>query len=231
MDDACPFVEFPHLCCHSQIPKLVKMIRFFLSIVAFLLPVHGAFAATVTVLALGDSLTAGLGLPADQAFPARLEAALKAKGFDVSVLNGGVSGDTAEDGLARLDWALTPGVSAVIVELGANDALRGLPPGGTEAALDQILSKLDGRKLPVLIAGMRSPPNLGPQYAASFDPSFARLAAKHSILLYPFFLDGVAADQTLNQQDGMHPTAQGVDRIVARMLPMVEQLIGKVAQK
>src|SRR5580765_1669623 len=147
MDDACRFVEFPHLCCHAQTHNLVKMIRFFLFIVAFLLPVHGAFAATVTVLALGDSLTAGLGLPADQAFPARLEAALKAKGFDVNVLNGGVSGDTAEDGLARLDWALTPGVSAVIVELGANDALRGLPPAGTEAALDQIMTKLDGLKL------------------------------------------------------------------------------------
>src|SRR5947208_3932205 len=128
MDDACCFVEFLHLCCHALTPNLVKMIRFFLFIVAFLLPVHGAYAATVTVLALGDSLTAGLGLPADQAFPAKLQVALKAKGLDVSILNAGVSGDTAEDGLARIDWALTPGVSAVIVELGANDALRGLPP-------------------------------------------------------------------------------------------------------
>jgi acyl-CoA thioesterase-1 len=231
MDDACRFVEFPHLCRQAMTPNLVKMMRFFLFIVAFLVPLHGAFAAAVTILALGDSLTAGLGLPADQAFPAKLETALRAKGLDISIVNAGVSGDTAEDGLARLDWALTPNVSAVIVELGANDALRGLPPAGTEAALDQILARLDGLKLPVLIAGMRAPPNLGPQYAASFDPIFARLAAKHGALHYPFFLDGVAADRSLNQEDGLHPTAQGVDRIVARMLPMAQQLVGKVAQK
>ena len=207
------------------------MYRFAVFLAGLWLALVPVRATPVTILALGDSLTAGLGLPQDQAFPARLEAALKAKGHDVTVINGGVSGDTAADGLARLDWALDDSVKAVIVELGANDALRGLPPAQAEAALDQIVTKLDERHLPVLIAGMRAPPNLGPDYAAGFDPMFRRLADKHGALLYPFYLDGVAAVPDLNQVDGLHPSAKGVDIIVGRILPSVETLLAKLPAK
>lgn len=184
-----------------------------------------AAAATQTVLALGDSLTAGLGLEAVDAFPARLEAALRAKGLDVAVINAGVSGDTVAQGAARLDWALTDEVDAVIVELGANDALRGLDPAQAGQALDDIVTRLAARQLPVLVAGMRSPPNLGPDYAKAFEGMYAKLQGRPGVLVYPFFLDGVAADPKLNQQDGLHPTAAGVDVIVARMLPEVEKLL------
>ena len=189
------------------------------------------FAQPVTILALGDSLTAGLGLAASEAFPAKLEAALQGQGHDARIINAGVSGDTAQAGLARLDWALTDEVDAVIVELGANDALRGLDPAQAESALDGILTKTAARKLPVLLAGMQAPRNLGAEYGARFDAIYARLAAKHGALLYPFFLDGVAADPALNQPDGLHPTAQGVDVIVTRMVPSVVSLIAKVDQK
>lgn len=187
----------------------------------------GAAAAPKTILALGDSLTAGLGVGPAEAFPARLEAALKARGHDVKVINAGVSGDTAADGAARLDWALAEPVDAVIVELGANDALRGLPVAQAEQALDGLLAALGQKKLPVLLAGMRAPPNLGADYQAQFDGMYERLAAKHGVLLYPFFLDGVAAEPKLNQGDGMHPNPAGVDVIVARILPSVERLLGK----
>ncbi len=190
-----------------------------------------AAAKPFTILALGDSLTAGLGLPAEESFPARLEAALKAKGHDVRIINAGVSGDTAQAGLSRLDWALTDEVEGLIVELGANDVLRGLDPAQAEAALDAILTKAAERHLPVLLAGMRAPPNLGADYAARFDPIYARLAEKHGSLLYPFFLDGVASKPSLNQTDGLHPNAQGVDAVVARMLPMAVELLGRIGQK
>lgn len=193
--------------------------------------VTSAVAAPVTLLALGDSLTAGYGLDPDEAFPVKLEKALRARGHDVTVVNAGVSGDTAADGLARLDWTLTPEVAAVIVELGANDALRGLPPAQAAAALDQILATLKQRHLPVLLAGMLAPPNLGPDYGQAFNGLYGQLAAKHGALLYPFFLDGVAADPALNQGDGLHPTAAGVDIIVARMLPQVEALLARASQK
>lgn len=193
------------------------------------LMVTGAGAAPVTILALGDSLTAGLGVGPAEAFPARLEAALKARGHDVKVINAGVSGDTAADGAARLDWALAEPVQAVIVELGANDALRGLPVPQAEQALDRLLATLAERRLPVLLAGMRAPPNMGPEYQSAFDGMYQRLAEKHGVLLYPFFLDGVAAEPKLNQPDGMHPNPAGVDVIVARILPSVEQLLGKAA--
>lgn len=185
----------------------------------------GAAAAPVTILALGDSLTAGLGLEQNQAFPAKLEAALKAKGIDAKVINAGVSGDTAVQGAARLDWSLTDDVQAVIVELGANDALRGLEPSQAGAALKEIVTKVRAKNLPVLVAGMRSPPNLGPDYGKAFEAIYAQFAGQDGVILYPFFLDGVAADAKLNQPDGMHPTAEGVDVIVARILPQVEALI------
>lgn len=182
-------------------------------------------AETITILALGDSLTAGLGLDAPLAFPAKLEQALRAKGYDVTVINAGVSGDTAAQGASRLDWSLTDEVDAVIVELGANDVLRGLAPGQAEAALKQIVDRLAAKNLPVLLAGMRAPPNLGPDYAQAFDGMYQRLATAPKVILYPFFLDGVAAAAELNQADGIHPNAKGVDVIVARMLPAAEALL------
>ena len=182
----------------------------------------------IRIVALGDSLTAGLGLPAQDAFPAKLERALNAKGIAATVENAGVSGDTASGGLARLDWSVPDGTDAVIVELGANDALRGLDPKRTRAALEAIVTRLKARRIAVLLAGMLAPRNLGADYARAFDPIYPDLAAKYDLVLYPFFLDGVAADPALNQGDGLHPTAAGVDVIVTRMLPKVEELIGRV---
>jgi acyl-CoA thioesterase-1 len=200
------------------------------AVLAFvLLMINPAAAQTVTLLALGDSLTAGYGLQPSDAFPLKLEAALKARGHDVKVINAGVSGDTALDGASRVEWALSDDIDAVIVEFGANDALRGLPVPQAEQALDQLLGKLAARKLPVLLAGMRAPPNLGPEYQSAFDGMFPRLAEKHGTLLYPFFLEGVAAEVKLNQADGMHPNPAGVDIIVAKILPSVERLLEKAA--
>jgi len=189
---------------------------------------HGQAAdRPVKIVALGDSLTAGFGLPADAAFPAKLEAALKAKGIDVAITNAGVSGDTASGGLGRVDWSVPDGTDAVILELGANDALRGIDPNVTKGALDAILRKLADRHIVVLLAGMRAPPNLGSEYARVFDAIYPALASTHAVVFYPFFLDGVAADPKLNQGDGLHPNTAGVDAIVARILPRVEELIAK----
>jgi acyl-CoA thioesterase-1 len=207
------------------------MMKFSAALALVFLMINPAAAQTVTLLAFGDSLTAGYGLQSSDAFPVKLEAALKARGHDVKVINGGIAGDTALDGASRVDWALSEEVDAVIVEFGANDALRGLPVPQAEQALDQLLGKLAERKLPVLLAGMRAPPNLGPDYQAAFDGMYPRLAEKHGILLYPFFLDGVAAETKLNQADGMHPNPAGVDVIVSRILPGVERLLEQVAAK
>ena len=207
------------------------MMKFSAALAFAFLMINPAAAQTATLLALGDSLTAGYGLQPSDAFPVKLEAALKARGHDVKVINGGIAGDTALDGASRVDWALSEEVDAVIVEFGANDALRGLPVPQAEQALDQLLAKLAERKLPVLLAGMRAPPNLGPDYQAAFDGMYARLAERHGSLLYPFFLDGVAAEAKLNQADGMHPNPAGVDVIVSRILPSVERLLEQVAAK
>jgi acyl-CoA thioesterase I len=181
----------------------------------------------IRLLVLGDSLTAGYGLPKSQAFPARLEAALREAGIGATVIDAGVSGDTTAGGLARIDWAIgNPPPDFAIVELGANDGLRGLPPKAMEANLDAILARLSERNVRVLLAGMRAPRNLGRDYAEEFDGIFARLADKHGAVLYPFFLDGVATDPALNQGDGIHPNAAGVEAIVKRILPYVKQLIG-----
>lgn len=191
-----------------------------------------ASAGTLRLVAFGDSLTAGYGLPASQAFPARMEAALRAKGHDVVIENAGVSGDTTSAGLARLDWSVPEGTDAVILELGANDSLRGLDPAIPEKSLDAILARLKERGIPVLMAGMLAPPNYGADYQRRFDPIYARLATKYGVTLYPFFLDGVAGQPRLNQPDGLHPTAAGVDVIVARMLPTVEAfIVGLPARK
>jgi acyl-CoA thioesterase-1 len=179
----------------------------------------------VNIVVLGDSLSAGLGLPLEDAFPTKLARALKAKGVAVTITNAGVSGDTASGGLGRLDWSVPAGTDAVIVELGANDALRGLDPGLTKTALDTILRKLAARHIAVLLAGMRAPPNMGAEYARAFDAIYPALASTHPVVFYPFFLDGVAADPKLNQGDGMHPNAAGIDAIVARVLPAVEDLV------
>jgi acyl-CoA thioesterase-1 len=188
-------------------------------------------AEPVKIVALGDSLTAGFGLAREAAFPARLEAALRAKGFAVEIANAGVSGDTPSGGLARLDWSVPEGTDAVILELGANDALRGLDPKVTRAALDAILRRLGERRIAVLLAGMRAPPNMGADYGRAFDAIFPDLAAAHDVVFYPFFLDGVAAERVLNQGDGMHPTAAGIDAIVERILPKAEELIARVKAK
>lgn len=183
--------------------------------------------APVKLVVLGDSLTAGYGLSGQAAFPTRLARALKAKGVAVNITNAGVSGDTASGGRDRLDWSVPDGTEAVIVELGANDALRGLDPAITKAALEDILKKLKERRIAVLLAGMKAPRNMGPDYAAKFDDIYPALAAAYPVVFYPFFLEGVAADAKLNQGDGMHPNAAGVDAIVERILPQVEELIAR----
>lgn len=186
-----------------------------------------ARAEPLRIVALGDSLAAGYGLESPDAFTGALQAALVARGHDVVIVNAGVSGDTASDGLARVDWSVGEDADAVIVELGANDALRGVDPAITRDALDRLLARLGERGLPVLLAGMMAPPNLGEDYAADFNPIYPELADKHGALLYPFFLDGVAADTSLNQPDGLHPNAEGVAVIVERIVPSVEALIGR----
>ena len=186
-----------------------------------------AAAEPLRIVALGDSLMAGYGLAEKEGFPAKLQAALRAKGHDVEVINAGVSGDTASGGLTRLDWSVPKDAAAVILELGANDALRAVNPAETRKALDEALRRLRERKLEVLLAGMLAPPNMGAEYSAAFDRIYPELAQKHSVLLYPFFLDGVAAVEKLNQRDGIHPTAAGVDVIVERILPSVEKLIAQ----
>ena len=188
--------------------------------------------APVHVVALGDSLTAGLGLAVKEGFVPRLQAALAAKGVIADIANAGVSGDTASDGLERLDWSVPAGTDAVIVELGANDMLRGIDPRVTRNALDAILTRLAERHIAVMLRGMKAAPNLGAEYGEAFDSIYTDLAAKHAVLLYPFFLDGVAANAALIQSDGLHPNAAGVDAIVGRILPKTEELIARVrAQK
>jgi acyl-CoA thioesterase-1 len=187
-----------------------------------------ASAEPLKVVFLGDSLTAGYGLPAAEAFPARLQKALHDKGIEVEAINAGVSGDTASDGRDRLDWSIPEGTQAVIVELGANDALRGIDPAVAKAALDDILKRLRGRGIPVMLCGMYAPRNLGPDYVAKFDPIYPDLARAYDVPLVPFFLDGVAGNPKLVQPDGLHPNAQGVDVIVARVLPTVQAFLSRV---
>ncbi|TQF77012.1 arylesterase [Elioraea sp. Yellowstone] len=181
----------------------------------------------IRILALGDSLVAGYGLARGEGFVAQLEAALRARGIPARVLDGGVSGDTTAGGLARLDWALAETPDAAIVALGGNDGLRAIDPAATYANLDAILTRLAARNIPVLLAGMLAPPNLGAEYGAAFRDAYERLARAHDVVFYPFFLDGVAAEPALNQPDGIHPNARGVAVMVERILPAVERLIEK----
>jgi acyl-CoA thioesterase-1 len=186
-------------------------------------------AKPVKMVVLGDSLSAGLGLSAALAFPARLQNALKNNGIAVDMINAGVSGDTSSSGRDRLDWSVPEGTQAVIVELGANDALRGVDPAVTRGALSDILTRLKARKIAVLLCGMVAPPNYGSDYAARFNAIYPDLAKAFGVPLYPFFLDGVAADARLNQADGLHPTAGGVDVIVKNILPTVQAFVGTIS--
>lgn len=188
-------------------------------------------AGPIKLVVLGDSLSAGLGLPAAAAFPAQLEKALQNKGLNVAIDNAGVSGDTASGGLDRLDWSVPAATQGVILELGANDALRGLDPKVTRAALEGILKRLKARGIAVLLCGMVAPPNYGGEYAAQFNAIFPDLAKAYAVPLYPFFLDGVAANTKLNQADGMHPTADGVAVIVKNIVPTVESFVRDIAEQ
>ncbi len=186
-------------------------------------------AKPIKMVVLGDSLSAGLGLSASAAFPERLQKSLESKGIAVDILNAGVSGDTSSGGRDRLDWSVPEGTQAVIVELGANDALRGTDPAVTRAALSDILTRLKARKIAVLLCGMVAPPNYGSDYSARFNAIYPDLAKSFGVPLYPFFLEGVAADARLNQADGLHPTAEGVDVIVKNILPAVEAFLGTIS--
>jgi acyl-CoA thioesterase-1 len=187
-------------------------------------------AAPVRLLVLGDSLTAGYGLPHAEGFQSQLVAALRADGHEVALLDGAVSGDTTAGGRARLDWALNGRADAAIVELGANDGLRGIDPAEMEANLTAILDALKVRHIKVLLSGMYAPPNLGTDYDQAFRAVFDRLGARKDLIYDSFFLQGVAGNPALNQPDGLHPNAEGVRIIVARMLPLVERLIAEVPQ-
>lgn len=192
---------------------------------------QGAALRPLKLVALGDSLTAGYGLPGEAAFPAVLERALRAKGYAVSIANAGVSGDTTSGGLARLDWSVPDGTDGVILELGANDMLRGIDPNIPRQALDQILARLRERGIPVLLTGMYASRNLGAEYVARFEAIFPDLAKKYGVPLYPFFLDGVAGLREFALPDGLHPTAKGVQVIVERILPTVERFVAQLAAR
>lgn len=212
----------------SFVPLVLSLLLFVSSSAAVAAKKEGG---AVRVAVLGDSLTAGLGLSASQAFPARLQAALRARGLNVRVANAGVSGDTTAGGLARLDWTLAGRPQLVIVELGGNDALRGLPPAEAYANLDAILTRLQKAGVQALLAGMRAPRNLGSQYYNSFNAIYPRLARKHKVPLYPFFLAGVVGNPALNQADGIHPNVKGVAVIVRRILPLVLRTIERLGRR
>lgn len=211
----------------------LNIARFF---AAFSVAVMAAFGAArpasaqepLTLVALGDSLTAGYDLPASSAFPTVLEAALRERGIDVNVVNAGVSGDTAAGGLARLDWSVPEDVDGVIVALGANDMLRGFDPAVTEEAIDAIVARLRERGIEVLLAGMLAARNMGPDYVQRFDSIYPRVAERHDVMLYPFFLEGVAGEPSLNLADGIHPNRAGVELMVAQILPTVEAFIARI---
>lgn len=194
-------------------------------------PAWAGATKPIKLVVLGDSLSAGLGLPAQDAFPAKLQKALQDKGIAVDMTNAGVSGDTSSGGRDRLDWSVPEGTEGVILELGANDAMRGIDPDLTRAALTDIVRRLKARKIAVMLCGMLAPPNFGADYGARFNSIYPDLAKQFDVPLYPFFLEGVAADAKLNQADGIHPTAAGVDIIVNDMLPTVEAFLRTIAEQ
>lgn len=188
-------------------------------------------AETINIVGFGDSLMAGYELPPSDAFPVQLEEALREKGHDVAIANAGVSGDTSTGGLARLDWSVPDGTHAVLLELGANDALRGISPQETRRNLDEMITRLKDRGIAVLLIGILSPPNMGDSYAEEFNRIYPELSARHDVPLYPFFLDGVALQPELDIGDGMHPNAKGVSVMVTRFLPFAEDLIRNMPVK
>lgn len=199
---------------------------------ASVMPLRTARAQSpIRLVAFGDSLTAGYGLGPREGFAPRLEAALKSRGHNVVVANAGVSGDTASGGADRLDWSVPDGTDGVIVELGANDMLRGVDPKITRAALTRILDRLAARKIPAMLAGMRASPNLGSDYVRRFESIYPDLAKERGLVLYPFFLEGVVGDRSLNLPDGLHPTAKGVDVVVANITPTVEKFLAQIAAR
>jgi acyl-CoA thioesterase-1 len=218
---------------HNRIMKRSQFVAAWLA-ACFLWPAMALGEITPTqtgepmIVVLGDSLAAGFGLEQDQSFPAQLEKALRAKGRDVTIANAGVSGDTASNALDRFDWAVPPEASAVIIELGGNDALQGIPPEATKKALEHIIKRSQARGLPVLLAGMEAPRNLGKDYVEEFSAVYRDLAQRYKVVFYPFFLKGVALDASLMQDDGLHPNAQGVAKIVDGILPKVEELLAKI---
>jgi acyl-CoA thioesterase-1 len=204
-----------------------RSIYFGLAFCAAVLATEGAWAAPIRILAFGTSLTQSFGVAPGEEFTEVLEAKLKTAGVDARLINAGVSGDTSADGVSRLDWSLADHPDAAILEMGSNDALRGLEPSETEKNLALMLSKFRAAHVPVLLVGMKAPRNLGPEYATQFDPIYPKLAKQFDVILYPFVLDGVAFDPKLNQVDGIHPNAAGVKVIVARMFPYVQRLIAE----
>lgn len=216
---------------YGRLARPIKALGPVLALLVVLIQGTPVGAEPISILGLGDSLMAGYGLPHASSFPSQLEVALRRRGHAVTIVNAGVSGDTSAGGKARLDWSLAEKPAAAIVELGANDGLRGLSPEAMRANLDAILTSLATKRIPVLLAGMRAPPNLGRDYGAAFERVYAELAASHAVTFYPFFLDGVAAEPRLNQADGIHPNAEGVAVIVERILPKVEELIAQAKAK
>jgi len=200
------------------------------SVLVLSIGVARADAASITLVIIGDSLSAGYGLPKEDAFPTQLERRLRGKNYDIRIVNSGVSGDTTKGGRARLGWALGDNPDAVLLELGANDALRGLEPEQAYENLKAILTTLQAKRIPVLLAGMHAPPNMGEDYAKAFDDVYTRLDQTFDVVFYPFFLKGVAANPALNQDDGIHPNADGVAVVIENILPAVEQLLARTKQ-
>lgn len=201
------------------------LLRIFLLAGSFAVAAAPALADTIRGVGFGDSLMAGYRLGPDQSFPDRLQAALKAKGYDIEIANAGVSGDTTSGGLARLDWSVPDDTDFVILELGANDALRGISPDLSRENLDTMIARLKEKGIDVILAGMLAPPNMGEDYAADFNPIFPELAAKYDVPFYPFFLDGVAAQPDKQLEDGMHPNEVGVTTMVDGFLPLMEDYL------
>ncbi len=222
------------VCCDERPPTRIASLsdlptrgRLAVGLIFALCAATPAAAAPTKILAFGTSLTQGYGLPPGTEYPAVLEDRLKAAKIDAKIVNAGVSGDTSAGGASRIDWSLADRPDAAIVELGSNDALRGLSPKETEKNISAVLEKLKAAHVKVLLLGMKAPRNLGPEYAAEFDPIYPRLAKKYDVMLYPFVLDGVALNPKLNQADGMHPNPAGVKVIVSRILPYVKKLLGR----
>jgi acyl-CoA thioesterase-1 len=222
--------ELQRLCQSRESSMRFKVAALHIAVIAVSL-IFGtsANATTINLVGFGDSLMAGYQLPPGDGFPEKLQAALKANGVDVSIANAGVSGDTTTGGLARIDWSVPDGTNGVILELGANDALRGIAPQESEKNLDTMIARLKGRGIAVLLVGMMAPPNMGADYAARFNPIYQKLAEKHKVPLYAFFLDGIVTDASLKLEDGMHPNAKGIDVMVQKMEPAVTEFIGTIS--